>query len=682
MLSVRTQMPIIPRLDPRIATELKRQRKTIIKGLVCVVLTSILTIATLKLTLTALTAIEDAAATRISQESLKLTEKQSAEAATALGIPNKDLALAIEKARKTSDNLDLTPDQITEVAEKTNVDPVALTQEINKAQAKIQVQETKDQVELRQNNALRTLAFACLGVVALFGFKYIFTRGQVYYLSKASNRLATDLRQQLFEKLMRLPVAYFNSKRTGEIQSIVSNDVGVYQSAVMVIRDSIDGPIKAIGALAFVFYMQPFLGLIALLFVPILAFVVNRTGRRIKDAQSQIQQDLASVTALSQEALSGARIIKSFSAEDHMRGIFDESAERQYQSQLTGARRIASLRPTVEFLGAVAIALIMYACGHLAKADLLAVADIIVIVQALDIVNQGFKSITNVSSTYNQVQAAVDRIHIQILDIPDERTEAPDAQVIENPIGRINFKNVTFNYPDGTPALQNVSFTLEPGESLALVGPSGSGKSTIADLVLRFYEPTSGEITFDGIPYKKLKVNWLRAQFGVVPQQTFLFAGTIRDNLKLGRAEATEEEIFAAAKMANAIPFIESSPDGMETMLGERGVRLSGGELQRLSIARALVKNPKVLILDEATSNLDPMSEKVVTQAIEEVMEQRTTLFIAHRLTTAARATKILVIRKGEVLETGTHQQLMDSDGPYAGMYRAFTSGILDGHID
>ncbi|MFM9872105.1 MAG: ABC transporter ATP-binding protein [Fimbriimonadaceae bacterium] len=675
-------MPIIPRLDPRIATELKRQRKTIIKGLVCVVITSLLTILTLKLTLTALTAIEDAAATRVSQESLKLTEKQADIISTTLNVDNKKLALAIEKARKTSDNLDLTLDQINEVAKNLKLDSNLLTTEIQKAQAKLQLEETKDQIKIRQDNALRTLAFACLGVVALFSLKYVFTRGQVYYLSKASNRLATDLRQQLFEKLMRLPVAYFNSKRTGEIQSIVTNDVGVYQSAVNVIRDSIDGPIKAIGALAFVFYMQPFLGLIALLFVPLLALVVNRTGKRIKTAQFQIQEDLASVTALSQEALSGARIIKSFSAEEHMRGIFDESAEKQYQSQLTGARRIASLRPTVELLGAVAIALIMYACGHLAKADLLAVSDIIVIVQALDLVNQGFKAITNVSSTYNQVQAAVDRIHTQILDLPDEREENPNAQVIENPIGKIEFKNVNFTYPDGTKALENINFTLNAGESLALVGPSGSGKSTIADLVLRFYEPTSGEITFDGIPYQNLKVSWLRAQFGVVPQQTFLFAGTIRDNLKLGRIEATDDEITAAAEMANAMPFIENSPDGMETALGERGVRLSGGELQRLAIARALVKNPKVLILDEATSNLDSVSEKVVTKAIEGVMEHRTTLFIAHRLTTAARATKILVIRKGEVLETGTHQQLIDADGPYAGMYLAFTSGILDDTIN
>lgn len=668
----------LPKLDPRIADGLRRQRKTIAQGLLCVVATSLLTVATLRLTLNALNAIEDAAYTRVNQDSLRITENQAKPVAEAFGIDQRELGLAIEKARKTSHNLDLTPDQIASVAREFDVDPAEFSRALEAANAAANVDETDLQVRERQNRALERLAIACVGVVLLFGFKYIFTRGQVYYLSKASNRLATDLREHLFDKLMRLPVAYFNARRTGEIQSIVTNDVGVYQGAVSVIRDAIDGPIKAIGALAFVFYMQPYLGLIALLFVPLLGFVVNRTGRRIRAAQHQIQEDLAGVTALSQEALSGARVIKSFSAEERMRGLFDESAERQYQSQLVGARRIATLRPTVELLGAVAIALIMYACGHLAKNDLLTVADIIVIVQALDIVNQGFKSISNVASTYNQVQAAVDRIHGQILDVPDESHEPDGVRTLQNPRGEIEFKSVSFDYPDGTPALRDVSFVLRPGESLALVGPSGAGKSTIADLVLRFYEPSSGQITFDGVPYTELKVAWLRSQFGVVPQQTFLFAGSIRDNLKLGRSGAPDSDLEAAATMANAQDFIDQTEHGLNTMLGERGTRLSGGELQRLSIARALVKDPKVLVLDEATSNLDAVSERIVTEALDKVMHERTTLFIAHRLTTAARATRILVLRRGEVLEIGSHEELMSADGAYAGMYRAFTSGMLE----
>lgn len=644
----------------------------------CVVITSLLTVATLRLTLVALGAIEEAASSRITKEALDLTKKQSAPVAAGLGIDPDDLAEAIESSKDGASQLDLTPAQITQIAEKTGVSEAELRTELAEAKAAATVQETTSQRESRQNQALVTLAWACLGVVLLFGLKYTFTRGQVYYLSKASHRLASDLRERLFDKLMRLPVAYFNNRRTGEIQSIVSNDVNVYQTAVNVIRDSIDGPIKAIGALIFVFWMQPFLGLLALMFVPLLAFIVNRTGKRIKAAQTEIQQDLAAVTALSQEALSGTRVIKAFSAEDRIKNIFERAVEKQYQSQLRGARRVASLRPTVEFMGAVAIALIMYACGHLAKASLLNISQIIVIVQALDLVNQGFKSITNVTSTYNQVQAAVERIHTHVLDVPDERTDNPDAVVVSAPQGRIEFRNVSFAYADGTQALSNVSFVLEPGESLALVGPSGAGKSTIADLVLRFYDPTSGEILFDGVDYRQLKIAWLRDQFGVVPQQTFLFAGTIEENLKLGNPDATPEIIGDACRMANAQGFIDQSPDGLQTELGERGVRLSGGELQRLAIARALVSEPKVLILDEATSNLDAMSEKLVTEALDKVMHERTTLFIAHRLTTAARATRILVLRRGEVLELGSHEELMQKNDVYAGMVRAFSGGVLD----
>ena len=236
---------------------------------------------------------------------------------------------------------------------------------------------------------------------------------------------------------------------------------------------------------------------------------------------------------------------------------------------------------------------------------------------------------------------------------------------------------MSFTYPDGTVALKSVSFDIEPGTSLALVGPSGAGKSTIADLLLRFYDPTEGRILFDGVDIRELKGQWYRAQIGVVPQQTFLFAGTIAENLRLGDPGASHEQIVKSAVAAHADVFIEQTPEKYETVLGERGVRLSGGEGQRIAIARALVRNPKVLLLDEATSNLDAQSERVVTAALEEIMQSRTTLFIAHRLTTAARATRIVVLRRGEVLETGSHDDLMEKGGAYASMFHAFTSGVL-----
>jgi subfamily B ATP-binding cassette protein MsbA len=277
-----------------------------------------------------------------------------------------------------------------------------------------------------------------------------------------------------------------------------------------------------------------------------------------------------------------------------------------------------------------------------------------------------------------QVQAAVDRIYTEILEVEETISDQPDAKTLEKLVGRVEFKNVSFTYPDGTPALSNISFVIEPGTSIALVGPSGAGKSTIADLMLRFYDPTEGEILVDGVDIRELKGQWLRSQIGVVPQQTFLFAGTIEENLKLGDSAASMERLEEASKAANATQFIESTEDGFDTNLGERGVRLSGGEGQRLAIARALVKNPKMLLLDEATSNLDAHSEKIVTEALERAMSERTTLFIAHRLTTAARATKIVMLHHGEILEQGTHDELVEQNGAYAGMYRAFSAGFLE----
>jgi ABC-type multidrug transport system fused ATPase/permease subunit len=263
------------------------------------------------------------------------------------------------------------------------------------------------------------------------------------------------------------------------------------------------------------------------------------------------------------------------------------------------------------------------------------------------------------------------------LDVPEEHIGSRSGQMIPEPQGRIEFKDVGFCYADGTRALDNVSFVIEPGSSLALVGPSGAGKSTIADLMLRFYDPTEGTITFDGVDYKDINVDWLRRQFGVVPQQTLLFAGTISDNLKLGAPDADEAKLFQALESANAKGFVEKAPDGIETFLGERGVRLSGGEGQRLAIARALVRDPVVMILDEATSNLDAHSEKIVTEALERVMQSRTTLFIAHRLTTAARASSIVMLRQGSILEKGTHDDLLKLQGAYAAMYQAYTSGLI-----
>lgn len=525
------------------------------------------------------------------------------------------------------------------------------------------------------------LAYLSLAVVVIFGVKYFFTRGQTFYLSKAATRLTSDLRIRLFDKLMRLPVSYFNDKRAGQIQSVLTNDVNVYQNAIAAVRDSIDGPIKALGGIVTIFVINWQLALASMAVLPFMIFAIQRNSKKMKEAQADVQQDLANLTAMMQESLQGTRIVKAFSAEETMSSRFKRLVETSFESQVRAIRRVASLRPMVEMIGAVALAIVVYLCGRLVASDALKVDDLGAFIIALDVINQGFKNVASMFNTVAQVQAATDRIYEEVLDQPEHIADQPGARTLEHPTGRVEFRNVSFTYPDGTEALHRVSFTVEPGTSLALVGPSGAGKSTIADLMLRFYDPTEGEIFFDGIDIRQLQASWLRQQIGVVPQQTFLFAGSISENIRLGDPEASELDVAEAAQHAHALGFIDQMPNRLQTELGERGIRLSGGEGQRIAIARAIVRKPTMLLLDEATSNLDAVSEKAVQEALEEIMRSRTTLFIAHRLTTAARADRILMLRRGEVVELGSHTELMAMDGAYAGMYRAFTSGVLDGAI-
>ncbi|HRF60690.1 MAG TPA: ABC transporter ATP-binding protein [Fimbriimonadaceae bacterium] len=533
-----------------------------------------------------------------------------------------------------------------------------------------------------ENGESETLWKLSLGVILLFSVKYFFTRGQTYYLSEASTRLTSDLRIRLFAKLQRLPMSYFNSKRSGAIQSVLTNDVNVYQNAITVVRDGIDGPIKVVAGVVTIFILQPTLAAASMLVLPALAFVIQRNARKMKRAQADVQHDLGELGAMTQESLQGIRIVKAFGAEERNLGRLRALVERSFESQMRAVRRIATLRPLVELIGACALAIVVFLCGQLVKSNSLTVADLGAFIMALDVINQGFKNLGSLTQTYSQVQAATDRIYSEILDAPETIQDTEGAIVLDRPIGQIEFRNVGFVYPEGSRALEGVSFVLEPGRSLALVGPSGAGKSTIADLLLRFFDPSEGEILFDGIDIRELKTSWLRAQIGVVPQQTFLFAGSIADNIRLGAPDAGEEDVRAAGIAAHVDPFIASLPKGYDETLGERGVRISGGEGQRVAIARALVRKPKVLLLDEATSNLDAESEKAVQQALEEVMcgesgPPVTTLLIAHRLTTAARADTIVMLRKGRVVESGSHRDLMDQNGAYAAMYRAFSSGIL-----
>ncbi len=623
------------KMDPRIWSALVEQRSSIIKGLVCTAIASALTVAVLKLTNEAFVQIG-----RASVVAVDVTKEAAGE---------EELARAFEVP-------------VQEVRER--------LQRISAAP------EGGEQASARQSDALSQIGWISLMVVGVFALRYSFARGQQFYLSRAAARLSTSLRRRLYAKLMKLPIGYYGEKRLGGLQSVLSNDVGVYSNAIGLVRDSIDGPIKAAGALIYIFVFGSWaLGLLALAFVPVIGVFVQRNNRRMRAAQAQVQEDLADLGTLSLETMNGIRVVKSFAAEGAMIGRFDSLARRSYESQLEAIRRVASLKPMVELIGASALALLIYLCGWLANWGMLAVAEIISVVLAMDYVKQGFNSIANANNVYSQVQAASERIHREVLDVEEEPIDTDGQKELPAVRGRVEFQDVRFDYPDGTAAVRGVSFVLEPGTSLALVGPSGAGKSTIADLLLRFHDPSEGRILLDGVDIRELKGAWYRRQIGVVPQQTFLFASSIEENVRLGAPEADRAAVEAACRAAHADAFLSTMPAGLETQLGEKGVRLSGGEGQRIAIARALISEPAILLLDEATSNLDTVSERIVTDALAEAMAGRTALFIAHRLSTAARATRIIVLRQGEIVEEGSHEELLAGDGFYAAMYRAQASG-------
>ncbi len=527
----------------------------------------------------------------------------------------------------------------------------------------------------------RRLGLISLFVIGVFFLKYWFSRGQAYFLTKAAHRLTADLRKKLFAKLQQLPIAYFHQKKVGNLQSILTNDVSVVQSGLPLIRDFVDSPVLVIGGIGYMFFVSWQLTLVSLLAIPPIAYVILTTSRKVRRDQSLVQQSLGEMGAMMQESLSGVRVVKSFAAEDRETYRFGERVEENFADNMRVVRRVTRLRPLVEFIGAVAVAGILWYGGYLVAHGALQVEGLMAFIFAVDRVVRGATGLGNIGNIMGQVRAAVDRIYGEVLDAQSEAVDENATLTIPNPRGHIALEDVGFVYPDGTRALEGVRFEIEPGTSVALVGGSGAGKSTLADLLLKFYQPTEGVIRFDGVDISQLDTRWLREQFGVVPQQTLLFAGTVAENIAFGKPDATMEEIREAAARAHALEFIESMPNGFDTVLGERGVRLSGGEMQRIAIARALLVNPTVLLLDEATSALDAVSEKKVQEALEQVMHERTTIVIAHRLTTAARADRIVVLHRGRVVEMGSHEELMRQKGYYATMYQAFSEGIFDGNL-
>ncbi|MEX1193354.1 MAG: ABC transporter ATP-binding protein [Brumimicrobium sp.] len=505
------------------------------------------------------------------------------------------------------------------------------------------------------------LMFVCFSVVIAFFFKSLFRYMAIYHQSQLRMAVVRDYRNQLFKKSMRLPMSFFTDEKKGDLMSRMNGDVNEVEIAVVSVLELIfRDPISVIITVSVLVYWSPALTLFSFILLPVSALIIVQIGKSLKRTASKGQKQLGVVFSFLDEYLGGIRIVKAFNATGDAITKF-KAINLHHQKLLTRAFRKRDLSsPLNEFLGAVVMILIVWYGGSMildGQADQNFtgkefIGFIIVFSQLLVPVQNIAKNAANLS----KARASQERIE-EILNM-NEKIHEPENPVLLHPLERaVVFKNVSFAYGD-EPVLKNINFDLPKGKTVALVGESGSGKSTIADLLPRFYDVKSGEILFDEVNIKNVKLYDLREQIGIVSQESILFNDTVFNNISFGMKNVTKEAVIEAAKIANAHDFILGLEMGYDTLIGERGNKLSGGQKQRVSIARAVLKNPPIMILDEATSALDTESEKLVQDALENLMRNRTSLVIAHRLSTIKNADVILVLKNGKIVERGTHDEL------------------------
>lgn len=513
------------------------------------------------------------------------------------------------------------------------------------------------------------LNLICVGIVVVFLLRGIFYYGQSYLVSFIGQKVIIDVREVMFRKFQRMPMAYFDRHQTGEVMSYITNDVAAIQSALVdqLIEMVTEGSIL-IGSLVMMIVLDWKLSILTLVIIPLVGQAMKIFGRKIKRNGTVIQERMADITSLLQESVSSIRVVKSFVRENYEIKRFCRQNELNFQAVMKNVQLTSLLTPSVEFLAAISVTVIIWFGGYeVVNEQLTAGALVAFLTYAVNLANP-VKRLSRVYGNLQRAMAAVDRV-FAVIDLKETIADKPDAKELPKVKGHVVFDHVSFEYKKGVPALSDVSLEVKPGQMIAFVGPSGAGKSTIANLIPRFYEVTSGSISIDGFDIRDVTVASLREQIGIVPQETMLFSTTVRENIRYGRLDATDEEVEQAAKAANADGFIRELPNGYDTKIGERGLNLSGGQRQRMAIARAILKNPQILILDEATSALDTESEKIVQAALDKLMVGRTSFVIAHRLSTIFNADQIYVIDNGHIKEHGTHEELLKLGGLYSYLY-------------
>ena len=530
------------------------------------------------------------------------------------------------------------------------------------------IKDMIDEVLADKNGTM--LNWIAASIIAIFVVRGLFWYGQNYLMSYVGQSVIIDIRAAVFKKLQRLSVSFYDKNKTGTIMSYVTNDVNALQSAMVenTIEMITEGFIL-IGSVVAMIYLDWRLTLFTVCTFPVVLWFMEFFGKKILKTGGRIQECTADITSVLQESVASARVIKSFVREDYEVDRFDVENRANFRANMKNAQLMATLTPVVELVAAIGVTMIIwYGGNNVINGTITAGSLVAFLTYAVNISNP-IKRLTRVIGNIQKALAAAQRVFM-IIDMPEEIAESRDAKQLPEVSGKVEFQNVSFAYDDKGNVITDLSFSVKPGEVIAIVGPSGAGKSTIANLLPRFYDVNKGDIKIDGHSVREVTLDSLREQVGIVPQETMLFNGSVYNNILYGRLDATKEEIEAAAKAANAHDFIMQLTDGYETKLGDRGVNLSGGQRQRIAIARAILKNPRILILDEATSALDTESERVVQEALDRLMVGRTSFVIAHRLSTVKNADKILVLEKGNLVESGTHDDLLPLDGLYAHLYK------------